>query len=262
MAGTGEPQGEPSAMSPEVEPAPAVPLGRGLSAKLLLLTALFVLLAEVLIFVPSIATFQLRWLEERLSTAAAVSVVLAEDDQSHLSTEGQDKLLKALGAKAVAVREDGVSRLLVIADVPPSVDAHIDLDNIGPVNAMTSALDTLLFGGNRVLRVFGQVGESASEFELILPDKHLRAAMLAYSGNVALWSLVISLITAMLVYSAIDRVMIRPIRAMTRSMLVFAHAPHDQAGIIRPERRSDEIGLAERELAAMQERLHRTLGEQ
>ena len=48
----------------------------GLSTKLLLLTILFVLIAEVLIFVPSIANFRLRWLEERLGTAAAVSVVL------------------------------------------------------------------------------------------------------------------------------------------------------------------------------------------
>ena len=51
------------------------------------------------------------------------------------------------------------------------------------------ALDTLFFGGNRMLRVFGKVGDSAKEFELVLPDKRLRAAMLAYSRNVALLSL-------------------------------------------------------------------------
>lgn len=246
----------------DAEPAPSVPLGRGLSTKLLLLTAMFVMLAEVLIFVPSVATFRMRWLEERLATAAAVTVVLVEDDESHLSAEGQDKLLKALGAKAVAVREEGVSRLLVIADVPPEVDEHVDLAGTGPIRAMAAALDTLFFGGDRVLRVFGKVGESASEFELIMPDRHLRTAMLAYSRNVALLSLLISLITATLVYTAIDRVMIRPIRAMTRAMLAFSRAPDDPAHIIRPEPRADEIGLAERELAAMQEHLHKTLGEQ
>ena len=53
-----------------------VPLTRGLSMKLLVLTALFVTLAEMLIFLPSLANFRLSWLEERLSTAAAVGIVI------------------------------------------------------------------------------------------------------------------------------------------------------------------------------------------
>ena len=51
-------------------------LPRGLSTKLLLLTVIFVMIAELLIFLPSVANFRLQWLEERLATAAAVSVVL------------------------------------------------------------------------------------------------------------------------------------------------------------------------------------------
>src|SRR5690606_7125697 len=97
---------------------------------------------------------------------------------------------------------------------------------------------------------------------LIIPDNRLRAAMLVYSRNVALLSLVISLFTATLVYAAIDRIMIRPIRAMTSSMLAFARAPDDPGRIITPEDRSDEIGVAERELADMQKHMQRTLGEQ
>ena len=46
--------------------------------------------------------------------------------------------------------------------------------------------------------------------------------MLIYSRNVALVSLLISLFTAMLVYAAIDLIMIGPIRTMTRSMLSFS----------------------------------------
>jgi signal transduction histidine kinase len=86
--------------------------------------------------------------------------------------------------------------------------------------------------------------------------------MLDYTRNVALLSLLISLITAGLVFYAIDRMMIRPVRAMTRSMLAFADAPDDPSRIIVPSRRADELGVAERELAAMQTILQRTLGEQ
>lgn len=251
--------GEKAAGAPS---ARTVPLARGLSAKLLLLTVLFVMIAEVLIFLPSIANFKLRWLEERLGTAAAVSVVLVHEDFDSLPRTLQDDVLVALGAKAIAVRSGDVSRLLVIAEMPPEVDEHIDLGETGMVASMTGALDTLFFGGQRMIRVFGNVGESTSEFELVIPDKRLREAMLVYSRNVALLSLVISLFTATLVYAAIDRIMIRPIRGMTSSMLAFARAPDDPGRIIAVADREDEIGVAERELADMQRKLQQTLGEQ
>ena len=132
-------------------PARSVPLARGLSTKLLVLTVLFVLIAEVLIFVPSIANFKLRWLEERLGTAAAVSVVLVQEDSESLPRLLQDQVLMAIGAKAIAVRDEGESRLLVIAEMPPEVDEHIDLAQTGPVSATVGALGTLFFGGDRML---------------------------------------------------------------------------------------------------------------
>src|SRR5262245_31114247 len=239
-----------------------VPLARGLSTKLLVLTILFVLLAEVLIFIPSIANFRLRWLEERLGTAAAVAVVLMQGDSASLPRAIQNDVLMSIGAKVVAVRDGGVKRLLVVADMPPEVDEHIDLAGTSALTAIRDALGTAFFGGDRMLRVFGKVGDSDKEFELIIPDEKLRDAMLIYSRNVAFLSLLISLITATLVFQAINWIMIRPVRDMTRSMLAFSEAPDDPNRVIRPERRGDEIGVAERELADMQSRLQRTLAEQ
>ncbi|MBL0935963.1 MAG: HAMP domain-containing histidine kinase [Rhizobiaceae bacterium] len=230
--------------------------------KLLVLTMLFVLIAEVLIFIPSIANFRLRWLEERLSTAAAVATVLVGEDASTLSRATQDEVLASLGAKAVAVRDEGMSQLLVAAEMPPQVDEHIALAATSPLTAVRDALSTALWGGERMLRVFGPVGDSAKEFELIIPDKDLRTAMMVYARNVAVLSLIISVITAGLVFWAINRMMIRPVRRMTHSMLAFSAAPDDPARVIRPERRTDEIGIAQRELASMQGELQRTLGEQ
>lgn len=239
-----------------------VPLTRGLSTKLLAITVIFVMLAEIFIFVPSVSNFRLRWLEERLATAAAVGIVLVESEPDSLSREVQDEVLMALGAMAVAVRDEGSSRLLVVTEVPPQVDVHVDLANMSMPTAIQEAFDTLLFGGNRVLRVFGPVGESNKEFEVLIGESALRKAMLVHARNVAALSLIIPLITAMLVYAAINRMMIRPIRAMTRSMLDFARTPDDPARIISPSGRDDEIGVAERELASMQTQLQRTLAEQ
>src|SRR2546423_7726990 len=86
----------------------------GLSGKLLLLTILFVMIAEVLIYVPSIANFRLNWLADRLAVARTVAIVLnANGDEASTSGE-QDKfklpenvvqqVLDNLGAKMVAVK--------------------------------------------------------------------------------------------------------------------------------------------------------------
>jgi signal transduction histidine kinase len=240
----------------------AVSWPRKLSTKLLALTILFVLIAEVLIFIPSIANFRLRWLEERLATAAAASVVLVQSDTGELSPSLRNDVLMALGAKAIAVRNGGVSRLLVVSDMPPEVDEHIQPMRVEALPAMLGALDTLVSGGDRMLRVFGRVGESDMEFELIIPDAGLRNAMLVYARNVAVLSLLISLITAGLVFFAIHAIMIRPIRELRHSMVAFADAPDDPTRVLRPSGRRDELGVAEQGLSVMQAELQRTLGEQ
>lgn len=156
----------------------AVPLSRGLSTKLLLLTVLFVMLAEVLIFMPSVANFRIAWLQERLSTAAAVGLVLIDSDPDTLSPATQDDVLMAIGARAIAVRDAGASRLLVVSEMPAVIDEHVDLQAVTPMAAMRDALDTLIFGGQRMVRAFGPVAESDKEFEIIIPDAGLRQAML------------------------------------------------------------------------------------
>ncbi len=239
-----------------------VPLTRGLSTKLLLLTVLFVMIAEVLIFLPSVANFRLQWLGERLGTAASVATVLMHADPMNLDQVAQDDVLMSIGAKAIAVRDEGESRLLVVTEMPPEVDIHVDLAGTGPMLAIAGALDTLFYGGDEMLRVTGPVGDSYKEFELIIPDTQLRFAMLIFARNVAGLSLLISLITATLVFYAINRMMIRPVRRMTQSMLTFAEAPEDATRIIKPRERADELGVAERELASMQGTLQRTLAEQ
>ena len=60
------------------QPAAAAGASRerlGLSGKLLLLTLLFVMIAEVLIYVPSVANFRLNWLRDRLSAAYTAALV-------------------------------------------------------------------------------------------------------------------------------------------------------------------------------------------
>lgn len=232
---------------------------RGLPVKLLILTVTFMMLVQALIFLPSLANFRVSWLEERLSTASAVGAVLMQSDATELSRDVQDDVLVALGAMALAVRDAGSSQLLIATAMPQQIDLHIDLGETAPLTQMREALYTLFFGSNRVLRIFSPMGTGDREFELVMSEADLRQAMVAYARNIALLSLVLSMLTALLLYYVIDKMMVRPIRAMTRSMLSFAQVPDDPARIIGSSARNDEIGVAERELAAMQGELQRLL---
>ena len=89
----------------------------------------------------------------------------------------------------------------------------------------------------------------------MIPEKPLCAAMLSFAERILALSLVISLFTAALVYLSLHRLMVRPMRRMTESMTRFRDDPENLAAQIRPTDRSDEIGVAEHELAAMQKAL-------
>lgn len=239
-----------------------VPLTRGLSTKLLLLTILFVLLAEVLIFVPSVANFRLRYLQDRLNTASVAAAAFANEalggDPRRLSID----VLEAADAFAIVVRRGGESRLFTVTALPDHVDQTVWPTMDGPIPAIGDAASAFFSDGKMVLRVLGEPESDGRSIELLMGDARLREAMLIYSRNVGLLALAISLITAALVFAAINALMIRPIRRMTRAMLRFAEEPDDASRILTPSGRSDELGVAERELASMQERLRSMLSSQ
>ncbi|MGF0537512.1 ATP-binding protein [Agrobacterium sp. ES01] len=235
---------------------------KGLSAKLLWLTVVFVMLAEVLFFLPSVANMRLMWLHDRLNTAGAAGVVIDGLQPLELPRKVQDDALMATGTKAIALRTDGASKLLAMENMPPQVDASYDLTDVPLLDSMRDALETLLIGGNRILRVYGPVGEGDVEVELVLEERSLRDAMLVFARRIILISLVISIITALLIYLAINRMLIRPMRKLTRSMQTFAENPDDPASILKPARGGDELAFAGRHLASMQEQLQRTLKQQ
>src|SRR4028118_502701 len=91
----------------------------GLSARLLLLTVLFVMIAEVLIYVPSIANFRLTWLNDRLAAARIAAMVLDAAPEESLPEEMELRLLQGVGARAIALRGGGRRRPPAPGGRPP-----------------------------------------------------------------------------------------------------------------------------------------------
>lgn len=233
----------------------------GLSGKLLLLTTLFVMLSEVMIYVPSIANFRNNWLNQRLTTAGVAATVLVETNT--VTPRLQDELLKATGAVAISLDEGSRRRLIAMSYQPLVIGSVADMSLMSPQRAIAESFAVLLGDGQGLMRVVGrsQMG-SGARVDMVLPEKLLRDDMLAFSVRILGLSMFISAITATLVYLSLRWLFLRPMQRLTQSMVRFTEEPDDASRIIKPTGRKDEIGDAELQLASMQKTLKETLGQQ
>src|SRR5262249_999606 len=111
---------------------------------------------------------------------------------------------------------------------------------------------TLFAGEHDVIRVMGPAPKGGEFVEIVIDEAPLRHAMLKFSRNILLLSLLISGITAALVYVALHYLFVQPLRGMTMNMTAFHQDPENPARVIAESGRQDEIGTAEHELGAMQ----------
>jgi len=227
----------------------------GLSGKLLVLTVLFVMLAEVLIYVPSIANFRVNWLNDRLAAAHTAALVLEAAPSGMVPESLAREILKSVGAHAVAMKMGGKRQLLAASEVPTQAARVIDMRDVVWHRAISDAFHALLFGEKDIMRVIGPAPMKGDYLEIIMDGLPLQKAMLRFSVNILLLSLLISGITATLVYFTLHRLLVRPMRRITDNMVAFRDEPEVGDHIIKPSGRSDEIGIAETELSGMQREL-------
>ena len=237
---------------PVARPEPVRALRFGLSGKLLVLTILFVMIAEVLIYVPSVANFRVVWLKDRLATGYTAALVLDAAPNGVVSDALAKQILDSIGARAVAMKMGLRRRMLAIDDMPPPVADTFDMRNFTTVDAIVDAFAMMLNTKNNEMRVVGPAPMGGEYIELIMDESPLKKAMLRYSTDILFLSLVISGITAALVYLALHYMFVRPMRRITANMIAFRADPENADRVIAPSSRVDEIGTAERELATMQ----------
>jgi hypothetical protein len=232
----------------------------GLSGKLLVLTVLFVMIAEVLIYVPSIANFRITWLKDRLAAAHVAAMMLEAAPSGTVPDDLARQILDAVGAKAVAMKIGQQRRLLAISGTTETVHQDVDVRETSPMRAIMEAFETMFWcHENDLMRAVGPAPMGGEFVEIVLPVGPLKQAMFRFSTNILLLSLIISAITATLVYLTLHYNFVRPMRRLTDHMVAFRADPENPGRVIRPSGRRDELGTAERELADMQRELASTL---
>ncbi len=249
-------------------PAPIRPPRRrffwpgGLSARLLLLTVLFVAGAGALALPPALASFEEQWLLDRVRAAELASMATEAAPDQVLSEALASQLRQGAGVQTVAILDNDGNRFLKVPGPklarPPYL---VDLRDQAPESWLSAPFQTLFGGGEgRMVRVIAEPRFYKAQFiEVVAPDAELKAELKVYLWRLLAVMAFVSALAGGLVYLSLNYFLVRPMQRITRSMERFASDPEDAAARIEPSGRRDEIGRAEVQLDRMQDELRAAL---
>ena len=232
-----------------------------LSGRLLLLTLFYAMVTQVLIFVPSVARYHRSLLDNHIETAELAILPLTEVEKEKLSKGLRNTLVARAGALAVMVKRPERRELFLPDEMPTHIDVTIDLAKDNFFTEAANGLDCLINGGNRILHIAAptHIITGAQAIDVIVSERGIHRQMVGYARR-ALWlAFGISFVTAFLVFASLYMFLVRPMSRITSAMIAFGENPEDASRIIAASTRRDEIGRAERELAAMQRDLYGSL---
>lgn len=232
--------------------APRVRAWLGLSGRLFLLTVAFVVLAEILVFVPALATYRMAWLSDRVAAAQVAALVLHAAPEGNVSDDLARRLLGGLGARAIAVRDGDTWRLLSVEPMPETVAETVDLRAQDWAGSVRGAFRTLLAPATAPLRAVGP-GQGGFEIvEILLDEAPLRAALAGFALRLLVACFVVAALAAGVVFLVLQRLIVRPVLRLARDIAAFADDPERTDRALGRSARSDEIGHAEDALTRMQ----------
>ena len=240
----------------------------GLSWRLLVLTAIFVMLAEIFILVPSLARFRVDYLEAKIDAAHLIMSALeaAPGQQSppgQIDPKLRDRLLDQADMLGLTILRPNMPPRTLGPRMPPRIPKLFDLRGAMVWSLVIDALDTMTTATPVVMGVTGlSKADSRVVVEVVLEEKPLCEALWEYFRRILALSVFISITTAALVYASLQWLAVRPLQRLTASITAFQNDPEDPRRVITPESRSDEFGTAEQALSEMQHQLRAALLEQ
>ena len=225
-----------------------------LSGRFLILTIIFVMIAEIFIFVPSVARFREDYLLARLERAQIAS--LATETDAMISPALEAELLRNAEVYNVVLRRDEIRQLALSSPVTKTISATYDMRAPSGLVLVVDALRTLIQKEDRIIRVIGNpVRDGGLLIEITMDERPLQAAMREYGRNILILSAFISIMTASLLFFSVQILLVRPIKGVVEHMQSYAKAPEDARQIITPSAKVRELRDAEVALQMMQTQL-------
>lgn len=230
-----------------------------LSAKLLAMTIVFVMLAEVVIFIPSVTMFRHNWLQERAVSAGLLTLAI-EGVPDYMGGEMlSHQFMHDTDVSFVAqhrIGTDGEDVVQVVLGERPD-GAHVyihDLRNQPRLPLFRDSFRDFFNPGDGYICIFAApTVKGVESVEILVPRSALKRALQDYCQRILLWSLAISIFTGLMIYWALSRMIVRPVQKLARGLATFQDDPRKRIGPVQINTRRDEIGQLERQFVDMKD---------
>ena len=232
----------------------------GLSWRILGLVIIGVMIAEILIFLPSIARFRSVYLGQLIESGTLAALALDATPDNMVTEEVKRNLLNHARVDAVVLVEPNKpKRALMNIEPKPTMPAY-NLKEQGALMLIWDALTAMAHNGPRYMRVGGESMRLPHAMVWIVADElPMRIAMYGYASRILVLSIIIALFTAFLLYLALRWLVIRPLQDLSTDMVAFRRAPEEPGAERPPVNRHDEIGVLDREFQNLQRELRASL---
>ncbi|MGZ8407431.1 MAG: sensor histidine kinase, partial [Caulobacteraceae bacterium] len=152
----------------------------GLTPRLLLLAVAFALVAELLILVPSLASYHEGRLLDRVRAAELASLVVDAAPEGGVTDAMAAQLLNGAGVISVTVQSGGIKQLFLPARLDRKPDT-VDLRRSDPAGWLARPFTALFGGSKRLVRVVAEPTFRDGDYiEIVTPNPPLRQELWRY----------------------------------------------------------------------------------
>lgn len=233
---------------------------KSLSSQLLVLTVLFVMVIQAVIFVPSLAEYRRDYLDRRLVVAQVAALSLEEVPGQAVSPKLEEELLASAEIQAVIVLREDSRQLILRSDLPSELVARYDMRDPSFSALVSGAFDALKRKGEGSIQVQGSpINTRHQSVQIVMREAPLYQGMIEYSKSILVSTLIVSVSTAALIYLLLMILLVRPTQRIADNLEAFAKDPESPSNILKPRDRKNEIGYLETQISGMQKDLRKAL---
>ncbi|MCB5943342.1 sensor histidine kinase [Acidocella sp. KAb 2-4] len=237
--------------------------GDTLSGRVLWLTVAIILAIELVVMLPGLGRERQLWLWDR-ATHADLMFSPLERAGVPLPPGVVEQMLSLSGIDQLVLQLPGQPPLVLrTSQEPPPLNSLVSLGQETLwLSTWRACLHLLGFGGTEMQLSASSPTGDAAQLQITFNESPLDADLRGYARRTFTLTVIVALITGLLVFALLDRMLVRPMRIITTSIINFREDPEQESEsdlawlAARPE---DEISGAARELKSMQDEMRAAL---
>ena len=231
--------------------APSI-YGFGLAARVLAVTIGFVLLAMSLFYVTRLTAHREMLLHGKIgavqTTVDAFGMAAPTPPPQDLSR----KILNSVDVKWMAIETPVGRHEFVTAGGPLESVESVTADDSSYFESMAATFHALFAAPGTVVKLSAPAQANEPAIEFAFDETTLVQSLKRVSYNFLTISLTIAAVVTCVLWAALWRMVLQPVRRLTSNIIAFGESPQDGSRVIAPSGRGNEIGRAEAALAVMQ----------